>query len=207
MTAPQTGDLVSVHIRDAKVDEILADGNISIRIGDGSYIWIGEAPDVTIVVTRRRSPMTMPQAGERIMADPSRGEVPGCRECLNARLRGVDNYCDHPRTFDEWRNRQERRHIMTTWYISYHCVKEDDEGNPVSGYGSTMFAGPMGTKENVLGAAEAIRNYLNAQHVVIINWVELPDEPDVVPVVTPAEENAADELGELGRELAGAECA
>lgn len=154
MTTPQPGDLVDVHIRGAKVDEILVDGNISIRIGDGSYIWIGEAPDITITVTRPAP---------------------------------------------------ERRNHMPTYYISYQCTKEDEEGKTFSGFGSTMFAGPMGTKEHVLGAANAIKNYLDAQSVVIINWVELPDEPETIPTVTPNEEAAADELGELGRELASAE--
>jgi hypothetical protein len=75
VNAFQPGDRVDVRIVDVPVVEILADGGISIALGDG-YLWL-DLDDPAITVTRRQPQPRAgelwqhPQYGRMLITDPS----------------------------------------------------------------------------------------------------------------------------------------
>lgn len=67
MTAPALGTTVDIIIRAAAVDEYLADGGISIRVGGDIYLWLDPAhPDITVTP---HNPGVGHPADDRLLAD------------------------------------------------------------------------------------------------------------------------------------------
>jgi hypothetical protein len=59
MTVFQPGDVVDIEITNARVDELLEDGGMSVRVASGDYLWLVPADDVAVT---RRAPQ--PQCGD-----------------------------------------------------------------------------------------------------------------------------------------------
>jgi hypothetical protein len=83
-----------------------------------------------------------------------------------------------------WRIRHEqqqqlRRHLMPSYHIVYHLVVKNEAGELTSGFGSTTYCGPLTTKDTVNTIADMVREHLKAEQVVITNWIELPEEPEI----------------------------
>lgn len=86
---------------------------------------------------------------------------------------------------------------MTAYYVLYHFVKQEDD-NVVTGLGSTTFIGPLDTSDMVTSVASTIKDHIQAETVVIMNWLELPGQPPLpTPVEAPTEPEDAPSIGGL----------